>query len=231
MTQTFGPIDIKYDKSNDPNKCHKPTSPSLNIPSWAVNDYEQTLNEWENSLVSNCHEETVKCEAEIIACPTSTPEPSCTPTPTDEPETTPTPDPEVTPTPTEEPKREEPAPQPQNGAGDWPSAYMCPNGEITILPLNPHVLRNGDTAIIKFVPTGGDRVDVLYKEVNSPVWTHALRDEPNDGYLVIDHLNPQLGYTFGIIQRQGCSGGQLLLIGIVDGPETNMFLPSFWEWR
>jgi hypothetical protein len=74
-TETFTKT-FKYLKSDDLNKCHKPTPESLGIPQWARGDYGKDLPEWKDSINVNCHQEvvdiqnrTISCnEAPIIAC-------------------------------------------------------------------------------------------------------------------------------------------------------------------
>jgi hypothetical protein len=53
-TETFGPITFKYDKSCDPNKCHRPTGSSLGVPSWAMSDFNAQNPEWLNQIDVNC---------------------------------------------------------------------------------------------------------------------------------------------------------------------------------
>jgi hypothetical protein len=65
VTETFGPIDFTYDKSNDPKKCHRPTASSLGIPSWARDDYNGQFKEWLNAPEVECYEtcdETIEQE-------------------------------------------------------------------------------------------------------------------------------------------------------------------------
>ncbi len=90
-TETFTKT-FQYDKSADPNHCHKPTPESLNIPTWARDDYGRLENELasiddENSchdVVTDTQTQQVSCVAEVVACPTNPPEPTPTlePTPT-----------------------------------------------------------------------------------------------------------------------------------------------------
>ncbi len=47
-TESFGPVSIVYTKSNDRNKCHRPTAVSLGVDEWARNDFNSQLNEWED---------------------------------------------------------------------------------------------------------------------------------------------------------------------------------------
>lgn len=67
-TETFGPIDVKYDKSEDPNKCHRPTGVSQGVPAWAESDYNTTLKEWEDSTDINCRQEVVETQTQTIEC-------------------------------------------------------------------------------------------------------------------------------------------------------------------
>jgi hypothetical protein len=108
----FGPITFTYEKSSDPNHCHRPTASSLSVPSWAENEFNQDNPELKNTVDVNCVnvpadkqvQTGVPCNnAPYVACaptatPTQTPEATPTPTVTQEP----TPTCEVTPTPGEE---------------------------------------------------------------------------------------------------------------------------------
>lgn len=63
VTETFGPIDFTYNKSNDPKKCHRPTASSLGIPSWARSDFNSEFKEWINAPEVECYktcDETVE---------------------------------------------------------------------------------------------------------------------------------------------------------------------------
>jgi hypothetical protein len=98
--------------------------------------------------------------------------------------------------------------------------------------LNFHIIRNGAVATLKWVPTQGDQINVFYKENGQPGWTHALGDQTNDGYLEIGGLNPSLGYTFGLMQKNGCGGGQTASAVVVDPPAYGqMFRFSYWIWN
>lgn len=111
---------------------------------------------------------------------------------------------------------------------------ICPDGTVLELVANPHVLRAGDSATVNFFITKGDSANIYWKEVGASNWQHALADvKPNtDRFVsqVIGGLNPALGYTFGIQQKQGCGGGQIATAVIVDGPEDRLFHFSYWEW-
>lgn len=98
--------DVVYDKSNDPNKCHRPSDSEL-MNEYGMNNaarqaFKQANSEWKNAIETSCEDKvqtrTVSCTVtQVVACE----EPTPTPTPTEEP--TPTPTEEPTPTPTEEP--------------------------------------------------------------------------------------------------------------------------------
>jgi len=45
VTETFGPITVQYQKSQDPNHCHKPTGPSQGVPNWADGYYNSLPNQ------------------------------------------------------------------------------------------------------------------------------------------------------------------------------------------
>ncbi len=139
------------------------------------------------------------------------------PGPTDEVCTKPNPEPQPNP----EPKPLTPAGPP-----------VCTDGNILALPLNFNVLRAGDKATLAWIPTGGNLVNIYFKEVGQPKWTHAVGDLPNNGNFVIDHLVPATGYDFAVQQHQGCAGGQLVEAVVHDGPAYKpvLFKFSYWQW-
>lgn len=136
----------------------------------------------------------IECDGECI-----------TPTPTDEPR--------VTPTPTKEPEIGlTGASAPTVGVDPGP---RCENTPPVKTVANFHLYRKGPDAILKWVPTEGDRANVYYKQVNSDVWQYSLRDIQNTGYVEIHDLGG-LDITFAVQQSNGCAGGPLTE-PIVDG--------------
>lgn len=133
MVEQAHSADVQYDKSHDPNKCHRPSDNDLankyGMDNSARQSFKQQNSEWKNA-VKQCteHEEsrTVDCTVkDVEQC-----QPSVTPTPC---ETTPTPTPtedpgEPTPTPTEDPGQptETPAPTPTDDPGE-PTATPAPS--------------------------------------------------------------------------------------------------------
>ena len=103
------------------------------------------------------------------------------------------------------------------------------------MPIAFKVIRQGDIATLTWYKTGGDKVNIYYKEVDQANWTHAVGDVPNvdpSNTYVIRNLVPALGYTFAIEQHQGCAGGKLAQSVVVDGPAYNpvTFEFSYWQW-
>jgi hypothetical protein len=204
-TETFGPISVQYgEKSSDENHCHRPTGKSLNVPSWAISEF--------NTLNRELNTEDANCEIAV----------DLTPTPTEEP------------TPTEQPRQVDLWNCSMNNSCPYvATAPQCTDGNTIKLPANPHVIRKGSQAIVNWFETEGDEANIYFKEVDSNVWTHAVRDiKVTGGYasVTINDLKPNLGYTFGIEQKRGCAGGQLVIAVIVDGPESQTFGFSYWEW-
>lgn len=159
--------------------------------------------------------------------PTATPTPTEQPTPTPEPRCevdciTPTPTPEVTPTP--EPDRG--FPQPQNG-GEEPKTPMCSEPSPAVQPWNFLVERAGDSATLRWIPGDSSIVDVFYKIVDAKDWQYSWTGE-NRGVVVIDHLNPSLGYTFVLRGRNACSDGSFISPVVVDGPQSQIFKTTYW---
>lgn len=139
-----------------------------------------------------------------------------------EPESTPTPEPTV-------------APEPVHEALTNAGPPVCQDGSILSLPIAFKVLRAGDKATLTWFKTGGDLVNIYYKEVGQANWTHAVGDVPNmdpSNKYVIGGLKPALGYIFAIQQHQGCAGGQLAESVVVDGPTyfPVLWSFSFWQW-
>ena len=112
-----------------------------------------------------------------------------------------------------------------------PSAPVCPNGETILVPQNFHVFRNGSTAELRWVPTEGDQVNIYFRENDQAGWQHAKADQPNNGVNEITELNPALGYTFGLQQKNGCGGGELVTAVVIDPPAYGELFPfSYWMW-
>lgn len=196
--------DIQRTKSEDSNHCHKPTADSLGIPSWARDDYGK-IPEW--------------VLPEVIACPTETPTPTptTTPEPTDEP--TSTPEPTKTPEPTATPSA---TPVVRTESFSEASAPQCGDEAVKVGPINFHVYRKGDVAIAKWYPTGGNLVNIYYKNVNSPDWQYSVTGISNNGYYEISGLGG-LDITFALQQCNGCGCGELTNY-VVDGPTKGWVL-------
>lgn len=182
------------------------------------------------------------------ACQEGDPEVTPTPTPEPTPEVTPTPTPdpcqpqdlelkilldeveEPCPTPTPEPEQ----PKVETGSSPFhqPEAPVCTDGNTNGAVANPHVIRNGTEATVNFVVTDGDKAHVFYKENGQDNWTHSVANvgvnQDKFGTVKIGSLNPNLGYTFGIMQVKGCGGGTITAV-VVDPPANNqLFQLSYW---
>ncbi|HRY77073.1 MAG TPA: DUF4215 domain-containing protein, partial [Candidatus Paceibacterota bacterium] len=64
-TETFGPINVTYNKSEDPNRCHRPTGSSLGVPSWAEHNFNH-LDEYLDGI--NCHNEPADSQTQPVTC-------------------------------------------------------------------------------------------------------------------------------------------------------------------
>lgn len=141
---------------------------------------------------------------------------------------------EVTPTPTPEVTCTENCGTPPTFAGSSTEAPVCSDGTTTTVVANPHVIRNGSSATVNFFITEGNSANIYYKEVGADNWQHSVSDvQPNGDRFVsytINDLNPSLGYTFGIQQKQGCGGGEIVTSVIVDGPSAQTFGLSYYSW-
>lgn len=156
----------------------------------------------------------------LIPTPTATPSATPTPTPVVEEE-----EPEITPVPTS-------VPQPLTEPSGPFLAPSCTDQSPILLPANPHVVRSGKTAVVKWFQTQGTEVNIYFKELGQTNWTHGVGNIQAKDFneYTISHLNPKLGYVFGIQQKTGCSGGETVIAVIVDGPASRVFGFSFWEW-
>jgi hypothetical protein len=133
-----------------------------------------------------------------------------------------------------------PAPeQPRNEPGlSEAKAPSCTDGSTILLPANFHVERSGESATLKWFQTQGDQVNIFYKEVGQTGWTHSVGDvtakagafPDNYNEFTVHGLNPSLGYTFGIMQKHGCGGGETVTAVVIDGPQSRLFPFSYWEW-
>lgn len=210
---------VKYEKSNDYHKCHRPSVNELK-EKYGMNVFEALAFTKDNPE----HKDKVR----VCVTPTPTGEVTPTPTPTGEVTPTPTVEPTPTTTPTSDGQSDGKSSNP-----DATKAPVCPDGKTVSVPANPHVWRNGASATVNFFITEGDSADVVYKEVNASDWQHAVANlKPNaDKFVSVDinGLDPELGYTFGVRQRTGCGGGETITAVIVDGPEPTLFQFSYWE--
>ena len=185
-----------------------------------------------------CQEEQEnKCKKdwEEGRCPTPSPSPTVTVDPTVSPEQ-----------PTVTPKQEDQCASGKSYVGPYcgwspkdessKGPPTCTDGRVLKLAANPHVIRTGADAMVNWFQTEGNGANIYYKELGASGWTHALRDidatnrKDNFVSVTIHDLKPNLGYEFGIQQKQGCGGGEMVTIGIIDGPESQTFGYSYWVW-
>lgn len=145
--------------------------------------------------------------------------------------------PTITPTPTVEEKHEVVEEKVSDGLASDPNATkppVCSDGTTTQVPANLHVLRSGEEATVNFFITEGDSANIYWRVLGSADWQYALSDvRPNgDKYIsyTIHNLDASLGYEFGIQQKKGCGGGQLVTAVVVDGPISTLFPLTYWEW-
>lgn len=178
---------------------------------------------------TNTHELPIQVcdEGEHVGNPNCDVTPTITPTPTvyqceeDCDEVTPTPSPTpiltVTPTPTPESTQSGTQGQAPTFAGSSTEAPQCSSSNTTKEAANPHVYRKGDQAIVKWLPTDGNKVNIYYKDNSASDWQYSVTTE-NTGYYVINGLGTR-DITFAIQQVNDCSGGTVSNISnpIVDG--------------
>ncbi len=100
-------------------------------------------------------------------------------------------------------------------------APKCEAKDTTKLPINLHVYRKGDVAIVKYWPTEGDTVSVFYRQNDSKYWQYSLTEQ-NDGFVTIAGLGNK-DISFAVMQRNTCSGG-VMSHTVVDGPSKEWVL-------
>lgn len=99
--ETNHTVNVTYEKSQDPHKCHRPSDNTLEttygMDHSARDDFKRANSEWKDAIESeSCNQPTPTCTPGVT--PTVTPEVTPTVTPEVTPEVTPTITPEVTPT-------------------------------------------------------------------------------------------------------------------------------------
>lgn len=111
-----------------------------------------------------------------------------------------------------------------------PSAPVCTTLETLVLPANFFVERNGGSATLRWWPTAGSEVNIYVLDADTNVRVGSKPDQPNNGVSVVELLDPNKGYTFELEQKNGCSSGQLVRVGVIDGPSSRIFVSSYWTW-
>lgn len=157
-------------------------------------------------LIRHDHDYRGAC-VEPSPSPTPSPTPSSTPSPTPSP--TPDPTPDVTPT-----------PQPPTGCTQNcnPPAPVCTKEAVVKTAANFHVYRRGDQAVLRWVPTEGNKVHAYWKHPSNTDWEHSTVAE-NTGSLVVSNLGIH-DWTFGLSQHNNCGGGVVTtgrIVEVVDG--------------
>jgi len=135
------------------------------------------------------------------------------PCPSPTPEVTPEITPEVTPIPVPCTSN---CGNPPTFAGSSTEAPRCGVGDVTVPVVNPHVYRKNGDAIVKWWPTAGNKVHILYKQNISADWQYSLITD-NTGYAEIHDLG-SMDISFAVMQVDSCSGGMSVsATTIVDG--------------
>ena len=145
---------------------------------------------------------------------------------------TPTPSPEVTPTPTPS--------GPVYGVGGNPvTTPTCPDGNTSKPVANLHVTRNGTQATVVFFITEGDSANIYYKVSGQANWQYSVLDVKgidvagtNDKFVsyTINDLMKGVDYDFGIQQKFGCAGGQIVTAVVHDSYLPATFGLSWYQW-
>lgn len=210
---------VAYEKSQDPNKCHRPSDNDLN-EEYDMSNSERSAfkadnGEWKNSIPvapEGYYLDGDKCypNKPKDVCPNidgvqeSLPvgyhygegenEGFCL-----EDEVTPSPTPTPTPTPSSTPTKGDEPLAPQHAEAYKAPEFVC---NITKQVANPLVWRKGDQAIVQWQATEGNKANVYYKLVKSSSWEHSVIDTENDGYVVINGLGKR-DWTFAVQQECG----------------------------
>lgn len=214
---TFDLLNIQRVKSQDPNKCHKPTPETLNVPTWARSDYGKLAEH---------------VPGKVFECPTPTPVPTvlvCLDNGQDEPKELtiprtqeawdrvlfswpqsyvgeckvpePTPEPTPTPTPSEEPKHDDSA--------EGSNAPETCTASVPEPAMNVHGYRKGGTFEVKWYPAVADGVNIYYYQNQVPENKHSVINTDNDGSEFINGLG-SLDWTFGVQSLNGgCAGSEI----------------------
>lgn len=229
---TFDLLNIQRVKSQDPNKCHKPTPETLNVPTWARSDYGKLAEH---------------VPGKVFECPTPTPVPTvlvCLDNGVDEPSELTIPRtqeawdrvlyswslsyvgeckvPEPTPTPTPTPVPEQPIEEEHHTS--MPGApEICANVPTPDNPANFHLYRKGEYAELKWLPTDGDTVNIYWKNPASGNWEHSLINSPNDGVEMIGGLG-SYDWSFGLAQVNGnCNQSSIMEVEDGNTPDWVLF--------
>ena len=179
---------------------------------------------WRNDCNSILPSPTISPTITIspTATPSATPSPSVSPSPTPIDECDGDCEQEPTPTPIDMP-RVTPTETPSTPSSNNAVAPQCGVKNVEARVVNPHVYRNGDSAIVKWWPTAGNLVNIYYKQVGSPTWQYATQ-RANTGSEEINGLGT-LDITFGIEEVDGCGGGVTSdVYQIVDGNSNKWVL-------
>lgn len=92
--------------------------------------------------------------------------------------------------------------------------------------VNPHVYRNGDSAIVKWYPKEGNRVNIYYRLNSSSEWQHSVQVD-NIGYFEIHSLGSE-DWTFGLQSVNGCSADGIvnasIISEVIDGNSNRWIL-------
>lgn len=219
---TFGPIQVTYDKSEDPNHCHRPTAQSQGVPSWATNEYNEDLDELADAIPVECPvvdlcenldgvQENLppnyQSEQGNCTCQEGyhTEEygngheyeiPECVPDELEDPE-----EPESTPS--AEPKGDPPI----FAGSSTESPAVCSVKDIgNVANINVKTTDNsGELEVQWSLPERADKVHIEYGlEQNAQ---HALLNTPNDGNEVIRDLVSGNHYWFRVAGVRDCGVG------------------------
>jgi len=244
--EDFGPITFTYDKSSDPNKCHRPTGSSLGVPSWAMDDFNSDNHEWKDKVDINCHNErpqedsrVVNCNnAPFVACPTATPtptqKPTCSPSVSPSPTASESPSGEPTATPSPSPEESsEPSPtlptggtggSSDSGGGGGGGAPSCNDSKPNAPYLTSVSLIGANTVRVTWQKVSGISHYSIYYGPTSGNYIYSVPDTADVDTYLVNGLSSGFFIVKAVNRCNSSDASNELSVGKVLGASTGQVL-------